>query len=117
MTFNHNDHVNDTRDLIELIDDLENGIDTVSGYDKDDIEDLKQFAEELSGSPDFEYGETIISDRYFTDYARELAEDCGMVNDDLSWPNNCIDWEQAAYELKHDYFSADFQGRDYWIRG
>ena len=46
----------------------------------------------------------------------ELAEDCGMLTNTDSWPNRCIDWEQAARELRMDYTSVDFDGVTYWIR-
>ncbi len=48
------------------------------------------------------------------DYAQELADDCGMVPSDLSWPLTCIDWEQAARELQQDYTSVSYGGHDYW---
>ena len=68
------------------------------------------------GSPDWEHGETLIRDSYFEEYAQELAESCGMVNASAQWPARCIDWEQAASELKMDYMSVDFDGIEYWIR-
>ena len=67
-------------------------------------------------SPDWTYGETIIRDSYFEDYAQELAEDIGAINRDATWPNNCIDWEKAASELQYDYMQVSFDGVDYWIR-
>ena len=67
-------------------------------------------------APDWEYGEQLIRDTYFQEFAQELAEEIGAVNTDSSWPNNCIDWEQAAHELQMDYTSVDFDGITYWIR-
>ncbi|SPA50628.1 antirestriction protein ArdA [Cupriavidus taiwanensis] len=49
------------------------------------------------------YPDILIAEDHFQDYAQELAEDCGMVTKGAQWPNNCIDWEQAARELKMDY--------------
>ena len=63
------------------------------------------------------HGETLIRDTYFEDYARELAEDIGAINRDASWPNNCIDWEEAASQLQQDYFSVEYGDVIYWIRG
>lgn len=37
------------------------------------------------------------------DFAQNLADDLGAVDQNLSWPNNCIDWEYAARELMMDY--------------
>ena len=78
---------------------------------------LKALADEGEASPDWQYGEALIRDSYFEDYAQQTAEDCGMINDNASWPNTCIDWEEAADQLKQDYFSVDFDGVEYWIRG
>lgn len=45
------------------------------------------------------------------DFARELAEDLGLINDDATWPNSCIDWEEAAGELfMGDYASVRGHG-------
>jgi uncharacterized protein (UPF0335 family) len=78
---------------------------------------LQSVAEQAEGyASDWRHGETLIRDDYFEDYARQLAEDCGMVKEGAQWPNNCIDWEQAASELQTDYTSIDFDGVTYWIR-
>jgi hypothetical protein len=62
------------------------------------------------------YPAMLIADSYFEDYAQELAEDCGMVTEGASWPNNCIDWERAARELQGDYSSITVDGSEYWYR-
>ena len=68
-------------------------------------------------SPDWQYGETLIRDSYFRDYAQELAENCGdVIWAELRWPLTCIDWAQAARELRMDYTPVDFDGVTYWIR-
>lgn len=67
-------------------------------------------------APDWQYGETLIRDSYFREYAEELAEDIGAINAEATWPNNCIDWERAARELRVDYTAIDFDGVTYWIR-
>jgi hypothetical protein len=78
---------------------------------------LRDLVAEASGyAADWEHGETLIRDSYFKEYAQELAEDCDMVKGDATWPNNCIDWNQAARELQMDYTAVDFDGVTYWIR-
>jgi hypothetical protein len=88
--------------------------------DADDVAELQilqEFAEECSGNaPDWEYGETIIADSHFEEYAQELAEDCGMVPKDLAWPCTHIDWEAAAEALKQDYACVTLEGNEFWIR-
>ena len=117
------DDVIDSRDVISEIEELEEILEEHAEEDgtepqeaKEKLELLYALRNEANGSPDWKYGEVLIRDSYFKEYAQELAEDCGMINSDASWPNTCIDWDQAARELQVDYFSVDFDGVDYWIR-
>lgn len=89
---------------------------TVNEDDAEELRVLKALAEEGENSADWPHGETLIRDSYFEDYARQLAEDVGLIKGDESWPLNCIDWEKAARELKYDYSAIDFDGVTYWIR-
>lgn len=83
----------------------------------EELKALKAFASQFEDyCSDWEHGTTLVRDSYFEDYARELAEDIGAINDDAGWPNNCIDWEKAARELQMDYTSGEFDGITYWAR-
>jgi hypothetical protein len=62
------------------------------------------------------YPVTLIRDTYFEDYARELADDIGVVQSDAKWPNNHIDWEAAATELQQDYQSTTIEDTTYLYR-
>jgi hypothetical protein len=78
---------------------------------------LRALAEEASGyAADWQYGEALIRESYFDEYAQQLAEDIGAINRDAQWPNNHIDWEAAADELRQDYTAVDFDGVTYYIR-
>ena len=118
---NHDDMI-DSRDIIERIEELENmSLDEDgNGLDEDETKELEiLYALQKEGedySSDWEYGETLIRDTYFTDYAMEMAYDIGAVDPKANWPANCIDWEQAARELQMDYSIIDYDGIDYWIR-
>ena len=68
------------------------------------------------GGDDPEDGVQLIADSYFEDYARDFAEDCGMLDRNATWPQTCIDWEQAARELRMDYTSVEIDGHTYWYR-
>ena len=106
----------DSRDVIARINDLESD-ENLDAEDAAELVALKALADEASDyAADWQYGETLIRDSYFKEYAQELAEDIGAVNSDASWPNNCIDWDQAARELQMDYTQVDFDGIAYWIR-
>ena len=133
------DDIIDSRDVIARIEELEtmrnDWIDEVEENDGEfdmspevdwhnahteeglELDALKELAEEAADyAPDWKYGEALIRDSYFREYAQELAEDIGAVNSDLGWPNSCIDWEQAARELQMDYTAVDFDGVTYWVR-
>ena len=114
------DNAEDCKQLDELTEELEKARAHLNEWDTDNAEELKALTDlqdEAEYSPDWEYGEALIRRSYFQDYAQELAEDCGMLKDCDSWPNRCIDWEQAARELEQDYMSVDFGGVEYLIRG
>lgn len=107
----------DSRDVIARIEAIEN-LDSFSDEEKEELVALRKLAEEAEQyADDWTYGETLIRDSYFKDYAQELAEETGDVDfKKLKWPFTCIDWEQAARELKMDYTAVEFDGVTYWIR-
>lgn len=79
---------------------------------------LKKIVEEIDnyGGDNAEDGVTLIRDTYFKDYAQELAEDICEMGKATDWPFRCIDWQQAARELKMDYTSLEFDGITYYYR-
>lgn len=123
----------DVRDIIARIEALENDIADLLEYSteadpqwreyNDELQALLKIMAELEtvGGGDEQwrgdwYPITLIADSYFKEYAQELAEDCGMINDNASWPNNCIDWDKAARELRMDYTPVTINGFTYWTR-
>jgi hypothetical protein len=127
---NHDDVI-DSRDVIARIEELESevsDIEEAEGFDPllakqehaevyDELATLKSLAEEGGSSPDWSHGETLIRDSYFQNYAQELVDDCYDMKQADSWPFKHIDWGAAANALKADYFSVDFDGVEYWVRG
>ena len=127
------DDMIDVRDVIARIEELEADL-ALTDEDKtntgltaateiyDALRPLLAFMEEMKGNGGDEqwrgdwYPVTAIRDSYFKDYAQELAEDCGMIHNGLAWPLTCIDWDQAARELRMDYTSVEFDGVTYWVR-
>lgn len=88
--------------------------------DWDDLEllvELRKLASQgESAAPDWQYGETLIRDSYFVEYAQALAEDIGAIDSKADWPLSYIDWEAAADALRMDYTAVDFDGVTYWVR-
>jgi hypothetical protein len=88
----------------------------------DELQALTELLAELKGNGGDEqwngdwYPVTLIRDSYFREYAVELADEIGAVDSNAGWPNNCIDWEEAARELRMDYSSVEYAGITYWYR-
>jgi len=81
-----------------------------------ELADLKLLAEQGETMDNWEHGLTLIRDSYFKEYAQELAEDIGAMPKEYSWPTSCIDWDQAADELRMDYTPLTFGNVTYWAR-
>lgn len=115
-----NADVIDVRDIISRYEELEEMEDGLP--DAEERYQLSVILTEIKGMGGDEqwrgdwYPVTLIRDSHFKDYAQELAEDCGMLNADATWPNNCIDWDYAARELQYDYSGVDINGVTYWTR-
>lgn len=105
-------------EIHEEIEEIQGDIEEIrSSEESEELAILKGVNEEGENySSDWKYGETMIHDDYFEEYAQELAADLGDYRADQPWPMNCIDWEMAANELKMDYTSIDYDGVSYWVR-
>lgn len=120
----------DAREIIERIEELESLKDDHenepdgghwSDEDAQELQTLTDIMDDLKGYGGDEqwrgdwYPLTLIRESHFQDYAQELAEDIGAVNKNATWPNNCIDWEQAARELRMDYSYTEIDGVTYFF--
>ena len=102
------DNVINSRDIIERIEELQ--------ADCDELTELLALTAQCSDIDDWDDGVDLIRDTHFEAYARDLAEECGLIPAATKWPLTCIDWKQAASELQMDYTSVTFAGTDYWVR-
>ena len=106
----------DSRDIIERLNELQDQ-DERDEEETDELSILVALNEDGEQSaPDWTYGEGMIRDDYFEDYARDLAEDIGAIDPKATWPLTYIDWPAAADALKQDYTSIDVDGLTYWVR-
>ena len=77
--------------------DIDLDLDIILAYaDNTSIDDLSNIEEAYQGQYD--------SDEEF---AEQLAEELGYINNNVSWPYTCIDWEHASRELMYDYFESN----------
>jgi hypothetical protein len=120
MSIDNTDDMIDTRNVLERIEELADEVEGLTIED-DEILELANLAfliervEDVSRDSSKD-GVGLIRDSYFQSYAQELAEDIGAIPKKQTWPGRCIDWEQAAHELRMDYSSVDFDGVEYWVR-
>ena len=78
---------------------------------EDEIDALQEVVDEC-------INDTLVHEDHFREYAEELAVDIGAIDRRQRdhWPYTCIDWEQAADELKQDYSVIDIRGGTYYYR-
>mgnify|MGYP001601080723 CR=1 FL=1 len=59
----------------------------------------------IEGVGEYENIEEVYAGEYDSDedFAQNMAEELGAVQNGGSWPNYCIDWEYAARDLMMDY--------------
>ena len=123
------DDVIDSRDIIACIESLvserddwnEDTDNTITWEEENPLDaanlvTLTNIAETCeSYSNDWEYGETLIRESYFTDYVEEMCIDCGYIPKDLpSWID--INWKSTAVTFAQDYITVDFDDVIYYIR-
>ena len=113
------DDMIDVRDIIARVEALESW---PNEAEIAELDTLTALMDQLNGAGGDEqwrgnwYPVTLIRDDYFRTYAQELAEECGLIPADAAWPARCIDWTQAARELRMDYTSVTYAGVTYWTR-
>lgn len=121
----NSDDVIDVRDVIARIEELEAYIEDPASLGEAighavELKTLQSLMDDMKGCGGDEqwrgdwYPIILIRDSHFQDYAEELADDIGAINREATWPNNCIDWERAARELRQDYSSVEFNDITYW---
>lgn len=108
------DHVF-TKELLDLEKALIDASDEYGTPEQEELAALEAIESEMDARA-FRDGETLIPERDFEEYARELAEDCYGDAALREWPGNCIDWKQAAEELQQDYSSVEYEGTTYYFR-
>jgi hypothetical protein len=65
---------------------------------------------------EWRHGVQYIREDAFEDHAQQLAEDIGAIPDNAQWPCTCIDWEEAASQLKQDYSSIEIGESTFYYR-
>ena len=107
----------DFGDLIEHIDNSDNEDveewrdDKV--YDFEHIDEINELEDEIS---EFSFGETLIPNNDFTEYCKDMVEDCYNLKDVPDFIKDNINWEGVASDLGVDYSNVTYQGVSYLVR-
>lgn len=126
----NSDDVIDVRGVIARFEELETELDDAHEDDETnealdlraEFNTLKELLSELEGNGGDEewrgswYPLLLVRDSHFEDFARQEAKDLDLIKSDARWPYTCINWEEAADELKQDYTTVEFDGVTYWYR-
>lgn len=80
-----------------------------AGIDADSLGAVKAYIALGIGDDDLSDFEEAYQGKFRDDeeFAREQANQLGLIDDDMQWPHSCIDWEQAASDLMMDYSEQD----------
>lgn len=108
-------------DIADAAEALSDAVNNLADWDgAEELAELEALLEEIGGcGGDHKwegnwYPAELIADDDFAEYAEELAGDIYDIPD--TWPHRCIDWGQAADELRHDYTPVTFRNTDYLYR-
>lgn len=85
-----------------------------SEFGEDEREELSELENLESEVGEWRHGNTLIREDYFEEYAEQLADDIGAIDRNARWPFNCIDWKEAADQLKADYSEVTYAGYTYF---
>ena len=109
----------DPRDIAERLKYLTRERDRLESSQLDEfLDENEEEIDALQEVADEGIDDTLVHEDYFQEYAEELAADIGAIDHRPRdrWPYTCIDWEQAAEELKQDYSVIDIRGGTYYYR-
>jgi len=112
------ENVIDSRDIIEALEAWESLAEDESASDeekaqyKKNYDELKTWTQPFENASDWQYGETLINEDYFTQYIEELIDDCYEMPKEINsgnwpWCHVTIDYEAAANEAKVDYIEEN----------
>ena len=119
------DSFNDYFDTeIEDFDELTKHIDSSENEDvqewrddnSDDFEHIEEIDELEDEISEFSFGETLIPNDDFTEYCKDMVNDCYNLKDVPDFIKDNINWEGVASDLEVYYSNVTYQGVSYLVR-
>ncbi len=90
--------------------------DALESFGDDEAAELAGLESLESDVSEWADGATLIDADDFVDYTKQFAEDIGAIDESARWPCTCINWDEAADELRADYTTVTYLGTDYLVR-
>lgn len=111
------DYKSNKETLEEELIDAEKELEEWIADNEEEYELLKEVVDRFGGYGDWDYGETLIHESYWTEYVKQLLEDTGDIPENLPWyiADN-IHWDGVAYDIATDYMSETINGYTYYMR-
>lgn len=82
-------------------------------YDFEHIDEINELEDEIT---EFPFGETLIPNDDFTEYCKEMVNDCYNLKDVPDFIKDNINWEGVASDLEVDYSNVTYRGESYLVR-
>ena len=110
-SISHYDDTISVDDLRDAVDELAERVDELDQDEREELRVLSVLLEEVDN-----YGcDYLVNDSYFSEYARDLLEDCEIIPRNL--PHYIvIDWDATADNIRQDYTAFEFRGKTFWGR-
>lgn len=112
----------DSRDVIERLEELKELMEAghVEPEEREEYYFLCKLEEECENFSDWEHGQSIIHEDYFTEYIAGIIKDCYPMPAEFDkWPWNCIDldkfYEDASEKAKIDYHEFDTEFGTFYV--
>lgn len=83
---------------------------------EEELAELEELLDEIKGYGNncirgVSYPDQLVRSDYWPKFVKLWAADNNVLDEDKSWPYNCIDWDEAAEEL--EYSTASFGDEEY----
>ena len=107
----------DFEDLISYIDNSEDkDVQEWKEDNSDDFDHIEEIDYVEDNVSEFSFGETLIPNDDFTEYCKDMVNDCYNLKDVPDFIKDNINWDGVASDLEVDYSNVAYQGVSYLVR-
>ena len=109
--------IEDFDELIEIVDNSEDkDVQEWREENDNDFDHIEEIDYVEDNVLEFSFGETLIPNNDFTEYCKDMVEDCYNLKDVPDFIKFNVNWEGVASVLGVDYSEIKYQGETYLYR-